>query len=70
MEQKQKESNSKIKAIKIKCLRAIKKREEDRRRNTDMRLELRVDEIKNPIQKSRLSWDNGFSVTKQEFEPK
>ena len=54
---KTKREDSKIQAMEMKSSRAIlNKTMKDRIRNSNVRLELEVDEIKNGIQKSRLRW--------------
>ena len=50
-------SDSKTQDVELKFSRVIlNKTKKNRIRNTNLRFELRVDEIKNDIKKSRLSW--------------
>ena len=55
----------------MRFLRAIlNKTKEDRTRNTDIRLELEVDEIKSDIQKSRLRWFGYMMRMREQRIPK
>ena len=56
--------------MEMKFFRAILNRTKDRIRNTNIKLELGVNEMKNPIQKSRLRWFGDVMRMTEERIPK